>query len=154
MLRFPTRSHTGGETDKTPGKGPLLNPVLLAPAPTPVCSCDDSPGCYISKSVCSCLSKFILSKILVSSGSLSMIDMLRSTVKLHVYQLEAQFLEASILETFLTLCSSYSLTGHASLAKVGGVSCLVGSLRSLQSQSASYSAIRNSLTMHSKPSLL
>ena len=51
---------------------------------TPVCSCYESPGCYIGKSISSCLSKFVLSKILSSSGSSSMIDILRYTVK--VYQ--------------------------------------------------------------------
>ena len=50
---------TQGETEKTPGKGLLPNVVPLnvlhgVPAPkipTPVSSCNESPGCYNAKSI-------------------------------------------------------------------------------------------------------
>ena len=49
--------------------------------PMPIFLCNESPGCYIRKSISLYLSKFILSKILSSLWSLSLIDMLRSIVK-------------------------------------------------------------------------
>ena len=89
MLAISSLFSHGGVTEKTPGKDQLLNAVLLnslhgVPGPTiltPVCPCNESPGCYIGKSISSYLSKFVLSKILSRSWLLSMIDMLRSLVE-------------------------------------------------------------------------
>ena len=91
MLRFRTRSHMGdgGKMEKTTGKVQLLNAAPLnflhgVPAPTipmPICSCDKLPSCYFGKSISSCSSKFVLLQNLSSWGSLSMIDLLKYTVK-------------------------------------------------------------------------
>ena len=98
---------TRGVTEKTPGKDQLLNAVLLnslhgVPGPTiltPVRPCNESPSCYIGKSISSYLSKFVLSKILSRLWSLSMIDMLRSLVK--AYQPLTQFFGTNAFEIFL-----------------------------------------------------
>ena len=54
-----------------------------------------------------------------------------------------------------TIISACSLTGHNSLAKVGGVACSLGSLQSIQLQSDLYmnSTICNGLSTHLKPGL-
>ena len=52
-------------------------------SPDKLDSCDESLGCYIGNSISSCLSKFVLTKILSSLESSSVSDMLRSTFRIY-----------------------------------------------------------------------
>ena len=154
----------GGETEKTPGKGQLPNAVPLnslhrVPAPTllpvskvgatlmPVCLCDESPGCSIDKSISSYSCKFVLSKTYQVHGHQQWVTYL------NISTADTQYYETSVFEIFFTISSFCSLTSDTSLAKVGGVACLLGSLRSLESQSDLCNTIHNGLTTHWKPNL-
>ena len=61
----------------------FLSPGAYPTVPMHVYSYHESAGCYAGKLISSCLSKIVMSKILSSLGSLSVIDMLRSTVKVY-----------------------------------------------------------------------
>ena len=133
-----------GETKKTTDIGQHPNTALLTSLQghhawchsvsklgaisMPVCSYDESPGCSIGKSRSLYLSKSILSRILSSLWLLSMIDMLRSIVK--VYQPLTHNSLTQVLSSCFTNSSSCNPTGHTSLAKVGSVACSLDSSQS------------------------
>ena len=82
----------------------------------PVCSYNESPWCPIGKSISTYSSKSMLSKILSNLWLSSIIDMLRSRVKLD-QPLTYNFWHKRFRVVFYNLSSSCNFTGHTSLAK-------------------------------------
>ena len=89
---------------------------------------------------------FVLSKILSSLWWLSIIEMLGSTAN-------TQLFDTSAFEIFLIISSLCSIIVHTSLAKGGGVVCLLDSSQFLDSKSDQYSVIHNCLTTYSNSGL-